>query len=121
VRLLLRIHRYLGCFLAPAMLFFAVSGAWQAFRLHETKKDGSYRAPPVLARLSEVHKAERISGTAETLFRVGELAVAVMFATTAIIGLVMAFRIARPIWLVWACLAGGTALPVLLAAAARAR
>ena len=121
MRLLLRIHRYLGCFLAPAMLFFAVSGAWQAFRLHETKKDGSYSAPPVLARLSEVHKAERISGTAGTLFRVGELAVAVMFATTAIIGLVMAFRIARPVWLVWACLAGGTALPVLLAVAARAR
>ena len=121
MRLLLRIHRYLGCFLAPAMLFFAVSGAWQAFRLHETKKDGSYRAPPVLARLSEVHKAERISGTAGTLVRVGELAVAVMFATTAIIGLVMAFRIARPVWLVWACLAGGTALPVILAVAARAR
>jgi len=103
------------------MLFFAVSGAWQAFRLHETKKDGSYSAPPVLARLSEVHKAERLAGTAGIVFRVAQLAVAAMFATTAIIGLVMAFRIARPVWLVWACLAGGTALPVLLAVAARAR
>ncbi len=74
----------------------------------------------MLTRLSEVHKAERISGTAGTLFRVGELAVAVMFAITAIIGLVMAFRIARPVWLVWACLAGGTAVAVLLALAARA-
>ena len=121
MKLLLRIHRYLSCFVAPAMLFFAVSGAWQAFRLQETKKDGSYSAPPVLARLSEVHKAERISGTAGTLFRVGELAVAVLFATTAVIGLAMAFRVARPGWLVWACLAGGTMLPVLLAVAARGR
>jgi hypothetical protein len=30
----------------------------------------------------------------------------------------MAFRIARPVWIVWACLAGGTAVPVLLAVAA---
>jgi hypothetical protein len=44
------------------MLFFGVSGAWQAFRLQESKKDGSYSAPPVLARLSQVHQAERISG-----------------------------------------------------------
>src|SRR5438128_6916597 len=96
------------------MLFFAVSGAWQAFRLQETKKDGSYTAPPVLARLSEVHKAEHLHGAAGTWFRVGELAVSVMFATTAIVGLVMAFRVARPVWLVWACLTAGIALPVLL-------
>jgi hypothetical protein len=50
---------------------------------------------------------------------VGELGVAVMFAITAIISLIMAFRIARPVWLVWACLAGGIAVPVLLALAAR--
>lgn len=102
------------------MLFFAVSGAWQAFRLQETKKDGSYTAPPVLARLSEVHKAERLAGTAGTLFRAVQLALAAMFATTAIVGLIMAFRIARPVWIVWACLAAGTAVPVLLAVAARA-
>jgi len=30
LKTLLRIHRYLSCFVAPAMLFFAVSGAWQA-------------------------------------------------------------------------------------------
>jgi hypothetical protein len=37
------------------------------------------------------------------------------------VGLVLAFRVARPAWLVWACLAAGTALPVLIAVAARAR
>ena len=47
---LLRIHLYLSCFVAPAMLFFAVSGAWQAFRFQERKKDGSYRAPSLAAR-----------------------------------------------------------------------
>jgi hypothetical protein len=29
----MRWHRYLSCFVAPAMIFFAISGAWQAFRL----------------------------------------------------------------------------------------
>jgi len=121
LKLLLRLHRYLSCCVAPAMLFFAISGAWQAFRLQETRKDGSYTAPAALARLSEVHKAERLSGPAGTLFRAGQLAVAVMFATTAVIGVVMAFRVARPLWVVWACLVAGTALPVLIAVAARAR
>jgi hypothetical protein len=44
-----------------------------------------------------------------------------VFVATAVIGVVMAFRIARPVWMVWACLAAGTALPMLLAVAARAR
>jgi hypothetical protein len=43
LKTLLRVHRYLSCFVAPVMLFFAISGAWQAFRLQETRKDGSYR------------------------------------------------------------------------------
>jgi hypothetical protein len=102
------------------MLFFALTGAWQAFRLHENRKDGSYHAPAALALLSQVHKAERLSGAAAVWFRFGQLTVAVAFMTTAVIGLVMAFRVARPTWPVWLCLAAGIALPVLLALAARA-
>jgi hypothetical protein len=115
---LMRIHRYLSCFVAPAMLFFAVSGAWQSFRLHESRKDGSYTAPRALVALSQVHKAEKLSGAAGTLFRVGQFAVAVSFIVTAVIGIVMAFRIARPVWWVWFCLIAGVALPSILFMAA---
>jgi len=57
---LMRVHRYLSCFVAPAMLCFSISGAWQAFRLHASRKDGSYVAPDVLSRLSLIHKAEKL-------------------------------------------------------------
>jgi hypothetical protein len=115
----MRIHRYLSCFVAPAMLFFAVSGAWQAFRFQDTRKDGTYTAPQVLKDLSEVHKAEHISGPAATVFRAGQVLVALSFIGTAIIGLVMAFRVSRPVWLVWLCIVAGIVLPALLFALAR--
>jgi hypothetical protein len=115
----MRIHRYLSCFVAPAMLFFAVSGAWQAFRFQDTRKDGSYTAPPILKNLSQVHKAEGISGPAATAFRAGQVLIALSFIGTAVIGLVMAFRVTRPLWLVWLCLVAGVVLPAVLFALAR--
>jgi hypothetical protein len=110
-----RIHRYVSCFIAPAMLFFAVSGAWQAFRLQESRKDGSYKAPQSLALLSDIHKAERLSGPRGTLFRTGQAVLAGAFVTTALLGLVMGFRMTRPRWPFWACLLAGIILPVVLA------
>lgn len=112
---LMRIHRYLSCCVAPAMLFFAASGAWQAFRLHDSKKDGSYTAPAALHALSEMHMAERLSGAAAGWFRAAQVLLAAMFAATAIIGVVMAFRVAPRARTVWACLTVGAAIPVLLA------
>jgi hypothetical protein len=117
---LMRIHLYLSCFVAPVMLFFAVSGAWQAFRFQETKKDGSYRAPAALSLLSDIHKAEHLSGASGNLLRGGQVAIAAAFVATAIVGLVMAFRVARHGWLLWACLAAGVVIPLLLVVAARA-
>ena len=118
---LARIHRYLSCFVAPAMLFFAVSGAWQAFRLQESRKDCSYTAPALLSRLSNVHKAERLAGRYADCFRYGQLALAAAFVATALIGILMALRVTRPVWLAWLCLAAGVAIPMLLVLAARGR
>lgn len=116
---LMQFHRYLSCFLAPAMLFFAVSGAWQAFRFQETRKDGSYVAPVVLEELSYLHKAERLRGPGAGLFRFGQLLLAVAFASSAIAGLMMAARTSRPSWLPWALVAAGVVLPALLSWSAR--
>jgi hypothetical protein len=118
MRRLMTIHRYLSCFVAPAMLFFAISGAWQAFRWQETRKDGSYVAPMALQTLSHFHKAERLSAPYGDWFRYGQLFVSAAFVATALVGLAMAFRIARPAWTVWLCLAAGVALPLCLAIAA---
>jgi hypothetical protein len=112
---LMRIHRYLSCALAPAMLFFAASGAWQAFRLNDTQKDGSYTAPAVLQALSRVHKADHLKGAVANWFRGAELTIALLFVVTATLGIVMALRLSRPVWPAWLCLTAGLALPALLA------
>ena len=52
-------HAYLGAFIAPSVLFFAVTGSLQLFSLHEAH--GNYQPPPLIEKLSAVHKDQRFS------------------------------------------------------------
>ena len=47
-------HTYIGAFIAPSVLFFALTGAIQLFSLHEAH-DG-YRPPALIEKLASVHK-----------------------------------------------------------------
>jgi hypothetical protein len=47
-------HSYLGLFIAPSVLFFALTGATQLFGLHESHDD--YQPPALVEKLSSVHK-----------------------------------------------------------------
>src|SRR5271170_7041211 len=49
-------HRYLGLFFAPTILFFAITGGLQMFGLHETARGSSYAPPNILVHLSQLHK-----------------------------------------------------------------
>jgi hypothetical protein len=49
-----RWHSYAGLFMAPSVLFFALTGIVQLFNFHEAH--GSYVAPAILEKLSSVHK-----------------------------------------------------------------
>jgi hypothetical protein len=49
-----RWHSYIGLFVGPSVLFFALTGAAQIFNLHEAH--GSYQPPAIVERLSSVHK-----------------------------------------------------------------
>ncbi len=53
-------HLYSGVFLAPALLFFAVTGALQTFSLHETTRGSSYKPPAILVKLAQLHKKQTI-------------------------------------------------------------
>jgi hypothetical protein len=55
-----QLHRYLGVFFTPAILFFAFSGALQTFGLHESEQRGA--PPPVawIAALASVHKDQHL-------------------------------------------------------------
>jgi uncharacterized iron-regulated membrane protein len=47
-------HGYIGVFIAPSVLFFALTGGLQLFSLHEAHDD--YRPAPIIEKLSRVHK-----------------------------------------------------------------
>jgi hypothetical protein len=71
------------------LIFFAVTGSWQLFNWHESKKDWSYTAPPALAALSFVHKDAHIPSTPggqPTPLRYFMLAAAAGLVATAVIG-----------------------------------
>jgi hypothetical protein len=55
-----KLHRYLGVFFTPAILFFAFTGALQTFGLHESEQHGE--PPPVawIAALASLHKDQRL-------------------------------------------------------------
>jgi hypothetical protein len=52
------IHLYLGVFIAPALLFFAFTGALQTFSLHETTRGNSYKPPAWAVMLGQIHKKQ---------------------------------------------------------------
>jgi hypothetical protein len=54
-----RYHLYIGMFLAPAIIFFSLSGALQTFRLQEEKGWGG--TPPTwIVWLASIHKDDRL-------------------------------------------------------------
>jgi hypothetical protein len=56
-------HAYIGAFIAPSVLFFAATGSLQLFSLHEAH--GGYTPPPLIEKLSAVHKDQRFAAKAD--------------------------------------------------------
>ncbi|HYS55502.1 MAG TPA: hypothetical protein VER58_17225 [Thermoanaerobaculia bacterium] len=113
-RTLLRLHRYAGLITAPLILFFAISGIWQVFRLHEDQKNGR-RAPQRLKTLSNFHKAEDVNGKPGALpFQYAVSTAAGVLVLGTLLGLMAAFRLTRPTWLAVLLMVLGTAIPLLL-------
>ena len=52
--LLRRLHAYVGAFIAPSVIFFALTGAIQLFSLHEAH--GDYQPIPIVEKLGRLHK-----------------------------------------------------------------
>ena len=58
LRVLRKLHLYLGVFTAPALIFFAFTGALQTFSLHESTQGSSYKPPAWIASLAQLHKKQ---------------------------------------------------------------
>ena len=55
--LIRNIHGYVGLFIAPSVIFFAVTGGLQLFKLHEA--EGGYTPPALVEKLGQLHKEQR--------------------------------------------------------------
>ena len=50
------IHNYAGVFFAPTIIFFAITGVLQVFKLHETYRETPGAQGGAIAWMSQVHK-----------------------------------------------------------------
>ena len=53
-----QLHLFLGVFIAPAMLFFAFTGALQSLNLHETTPGRTYKPAAWIVILAQLHKKQ---------------------------------------------------------------
>lgn len=52
------VHLYVGVVIAPALLFFAITGALQTAGLHETIRGSNYQPPHWIVVLAQIHKKQ---------------------------------------------------------------
>jgi hypothetical protein len=119
MRLLRRIHTYLGCFFAPLLLFYVLTGWFQTVNHDRLKSPGD--AETLLQKFRTVHvdqiyptDREVSRPSSAKLFQVLVVAMAIALVTTIVLGIILAFRSTRKRWPVWASLALGIILPVIL-------
>jgi hypothetical protein len=131
-------HSYIGLFIAPSVLFFALTGAAQLFDLHEAH--GNYQPPAVVEKLSSVHKDQVFEfgdhheqpaaetgaphpGTEEhgdkserstVLLKIFFLLVALCLAVSTALGLWMGLTQMRRKPVAWMLVGAGTLIPIVL-------
>lgn len=137
--LIRRIHSWLGLFIAPSVVFFALTGAYQLYGLHETQP--GYQPAPLFEKLGRVHmkqvfeakpkravepakpkaagpaapaKAEEKAKVSVAILRAIFLIVALGLATSTMLGVWMAQAYGRDKRMGWILLAAGAVLPILL-------
>lgn len=109
------LHLYLGCIFAPLLMLYALSGAWQVYRLNDAAKDGSYTPPAWLKTVSAVHLHQALEkGTKAAASKVLAVVLGVALAAMTVSGVVMAYKFGRNKALVTLCLLLGIVLPGVL-------
>ncbi|HYY58262.1 MAG TPA: hypothetical protein VE842_13090 [Pyrinomonadaceae bacterium] len=112
------IHFYLGVFFAPMIIFFALSGALQTFRLQETPRGSTYTPPSWIVLLADIHKDQRarhaqgVPRSAPLMWFVVVMAVGLI--STSLLGIYMAFKYNRAKRLVFGLMILGFVIPIAL-------
>src|ERR1700722_9442808 len=106
MRALGRWHTYLGCFFAPLLLFYVLTGWYQTVNHDRLKSPGD--AETVLEHLRTVHvdqiyptNREATHHSSPKLFQILVVTMAIALVTTVILGVILAFRSIRKPWPIW--------------------
>jgi hypothetical protein len=111
-----RLHTYLGCFFAPLLLFFVLTGWYQAVmhnRQKGTGEPGDWKARLTSVHVDQIYPADSASAYSPVLFRGLVVAMAIALIITLALGIVLAVRFSPKKWAVWFSLASGVVVPVL--------
>ncbi len=120
MKVLRQVHLYLGCLFAPLVIYFAVSGSWQMFRLNDLPKDQPASAfQSALYELSKPHTKSTLPGLnpkhdPSTAFKWFALFTGLGLTMTSAIGIVLAIRFGRSKQKVFWCVSLGILLPLLM-------
>jgi hypothetical protein len=119
MKTLRQVHLYLGCLFAPLMIYFALSGAWQVFRLNDLpEEDGGTPSAlrTFLHSLSNPHTHSTMPGLSSKVahsvaFDWMAVATSIGIIATAGIGLALAWKYTRSPKLVLLAIGAGLVLP----------
>jgi len=111
-----RLHTYLGCFFAPLLLFFVLTGWYQAV-MHNRQKGigepGDWKARLTSVHVDQIYPADSASAYSPALFRGLVVTMAVALIITLALGIVLAVRFAAKKWAVWLSLISGVMVPIV--------
>ena len=116
MRKLRRLHTYLGCFFAPLLLFFLLSGWYQTVTPNRQKGHGElgdWKARVTSVHVDSIYPTESANRYSPTLFRALVVVMAVALIVTLLLGVTLAVRFTPKKGPVWTSLALGLAIPLL--------
>lgn len=117
MRLLRRLHLYLGCFFAPLLLFYVGTGWYQTLSTQRNKslgESGGFAANLTSVHVDQVYPIQDPAVSySPYLFRCLVIAMSISLIVTVALGIFLAFRTTRRQWPVWLSLGLGIVLPLV--------
>lgn len=116
LKIVRRLHLYLGVFFAPLLLFFVVSGWYQT--ANPDRRKGPDEARAFWDRMRSVHAeqilpSEKVDNYSPKLMRWLVYGMSTALLATVALGVVLALKVLKARWLVWLTLVLGFILPLL--------
>lgn len=112
-----KLHLFLGCFFAPLLIFYTATGWYQTISTNRNKglgELGGWREKLTSVHVDQVYPTESAEIYSPALFQALVVALSIALIATTILGIYLAFKTSRKQWPIWASLALGVIVPIIL-------